>query len=89
MPIKTITVHRVEVEVPERVWTLYGESTTYEKMMLAAVEGAIESGNERYGKIYEYAEYSTLGSASAAEARMNLVVLHFTQMQTEYDKEVG
>ena len=88
MAIKTITVHRVEVEVPWRTWILFGESREYERMMIEATVLSEKSGNDRYGKIVEYAEFDNLASAQAAEAKMVNVVRYFEQKQIEYDKEI-
>lgn len=88
MAIKTITVHRVEVTVPDRVWELFGHTREYQRMMLdAAHEADWDAGNDRYSEVIEYAEFSDLPSARAAEAKMNEVVRYFEQKQIEYDKE--
>lgn len=86
MTIKTITVHRVEVEVPWSVWVLFGESREYERMMLIATVDADNAGSDRYAKVIEYAEFKDLPSARAAEAKMNEVIRYFEQKQIEYDK---
>lgn len=86
MAIKTITVHRVEVSVPDRVWVLFGGSREYDKMILEAAKDAVASGMDRYDDLIEYAEFSDLPSARAAEAKMNEVVRYFEQKQIEYDK---
>lgn len=87
MAIKTITVHRVEVEIPWRTYVLFGDGRDFEKAMLEAVGNALESGQDRYVNVIEYAEYSTLPEARAAEAKMNAVVRKFEQMQIEYDSK--
>lgn len=88
MSIKTFTVHRVEVEVPWRVWILFGESREYERMMIEATVLSDKSGNERYGKVIEYAEFDNLASARAAEGKMINVIRYFEQKQVEYNKEI-
>lgn len=86
MAIKTITVHRVEVTVPVRVWVLFGGSREYDKMILEAAKDAVASGMDRYDDLIEYAEFDDLPSARAAEAKMNAVIRYFEQKQIEYDK---
>lgn len=87
MAIRTITIHRVEVQVPWRVYELYGDSREYEIMFMDASKGSSKSGCDRYSKVVEYAEFSDLPSALAAEFKMNAAVRYFEQKQIDYDNE--
>lgn len=71
------TIYRVEVEIPDKVWAMFGHTSTYDRMGAAATEGNVSAGSNRYSEVYEWAEYHSIFEAEDCELRLNNMVEFF------------
>jgi hypothetical protein len=77
MTIITKTIHRVEVLIPDAVWTQFHDTTQYDRMSCEATNGSLEAGSESYADPYEWAEFDTMKKAQEAEKKLLAMVEHF------------
>lgn len=77
MSIHTRTVHRVEVVIPDDVWTRYGESVEFDRMSCEATSGSDAAGQDRISGVIEWAEFPYVSAAQACDKKLMDMVAHF------------
>lgn len=87
MAVTKITVYRVEVEIPDRVWTLFHDSQDYQQGSCRATQGNLRAGCDHYSNAYEWAEFATAEQAVRCERRLVALVQQFTELANERDSQ--
>ena len=70
-------LYHVSVDIPDEIWVAFGESQEYDRLSCEATSGAIESGNNHYSNVEEWATFHTEKEAKECEKKLFDLIVYF------------
>lgn len=69
--------YRASVDIPDNIADKYKETTEYERKVLEATKGDIESGSNNYSHLEEWATFYELKDAVQCEKKLMDMIYYF------------
>jgi hypothetical protein len=77
MAINKITLYRVEVKVPDKVWNTFKDTPEYAMEISKAIKDNVSAGSDSYSTAFEWAEFHNYQMALICNGKLQRVMSHF------------